>query len=184
MSLLPHTMYFVGIICPPEIEELVLKFKNWMKEHYRCIVALKSPSHLTLVPPFWCGIEKETELLETIQSFQPGKKEWEIRLNGFSHFINRVIFIDVVENPDLLELRNRAEEHFQNSFGELIKKDERPYRPHVTIANRDLSPGDFEKAWPHFSKMEFSKSFTTKQVSLLKLKEGKWEVIGATKTSH
>ena len=178
MSLLPHTMYFVGILCPPEIEEKVLQFKNWMREHYGCIVALKSPGHLTLVPPFWMKTESEQELMQTLQSFQNEGAEFEIRLNGFSHFTNRVMFIQVEENPALLELKNRVEDHFQNIFGELIKKDERPFHPHVTIANRDLRPGDYESAWPHFEKKEFNKSFNAKTISLLKLQQGRWEVIG------
>ena len=63
-------MYFVAIVCPEQINEKVLQFKNWMKTRFDCTVALKSPAHITLVAPFWLENEKEAELIVSLMAFR------------------------------------------------------------------------------------------------------------------
>lgn len=162
-------MYYVAVVCPAHIEEKVLQFKYWMKEQFNCIVALKSPAHITLLPPFWLEEAREPELQQTLQSFKSDINELEIQLEGFAHFGNKVLFINVNENPLLEELKCQMEEHFLQSFSAVIKKDDRPFHPHITIASRDMKPGDFEKAWQYFSKKQFIETFRIKMVSLLRL---------------
>ena len=174
----PHNMYFVAILCPQAVNEKVLLFKNWMKEQFGCVVALKSPAHITLVPPFWLGEAKELLLLQAVQSFESTMDGLEIEVEGFSHFGRRVLFVSVKENLALKELKSQVEEHFIKSFSASIQKDDRPFHPHITIANRDLKPSDFEKAWQNFNNKEFHEIFLTKRISLLKLRSGKWNVIG------
>ena len=171
-------MYYVAIACPREVDEKVMGFKQWMKEQFGSVVALKSPAHITLIQPFWLDISRETELLQTLQSFPGDGEELRIRLEGFSHFGKRVLFIQVKENPVLQELQTQTEKHFLQCFDDVLKKDTRPFHPHITIANRDMKPGDFEKAWQHFSGKKFNETFCAKTISLFKLTQGKWSVIG------
>ena len=152
-----------------------------MKEHFGCIVALRSPAHITLIPPFWLEEEYESTLQDTLKSFNPGIDKINIILDGFAHFNRRVLFIRVKDHPGLSELRTKSEIHFMSDFGGVIKTDNRPFHPHVTIANRDLKPGVFEKAWPHFAEREFKESYVSGDVSLLKLVSGKWMVVGEKK---
>jgi 2'-5' RNA ligase len=158
-----------------------LQHKNWMKEQFGCVVALKSPAHITLIPPFWMEESVEVDLVNTISDFYPTINPISIQLNGFSHFGNRVLFIAVIANPDLDRLKNETQEFFNTHFS-FIKKDERPFHPHITIANRDVKPSAFINAWEHFSKASFHESFDCTSISLLKLKEGKWNVIA--ESSH
>ena len=174
----PHNMYFVAILCSQPVNEKVMLFKNRMKEQFGCVVALKSPAHITLVPPFWLAEAKEVLLLQAMQSFGSTMDGLEIELDGFSHFGKRVLFAAVKDNPDLNELKSEVQGHFIRSFGTSIQKDDRPFHPHVTIANRDLKPSDFEKAWQHFNAREFHEAFFTNSIYLLKLRSGRWEVIG------
>jgi 2'-5' RNA ligase len=171
-------MYYVAIVCPADINEKILKFKYWMKEQFGCIVALKSPAHITLIPPFWLEQEKETSLQQTLQSLSINIDEAEINLQGFSHFNKRVLFIHVKENPALEEIKQKTEKHFIQMVGDSIKTDDRNFHPHITIANRDLKPADFLKAWEHFAKKDFKEIFRAGTISLLKLGPDKWNVIG------
>lgn len=173
-----NRMYYIAVVCPPQVNEKVLHYKIWMKEQFGCIVALKSPAHITIIPPFWLDEKREDELLLSLQSFSGKLPEVEIQLEGFDHFRNRVLFINVTENKILNDLKVEAENHFMESFAGCIKKDNRPFHPHITIANRDMKPSHFEKAWEYFSKKEFSETFLVKTLSLLKLSTGKWNVIG------
>lgn len=172
-----HSMYYVATLCPPAIDDKVQKHKVWMRDHFGCVVALKSPAHITLIPPFWLNHTAEQLLIETVQSFQTDKTPIELQLHDFSHFTDKVIFITVVENQPLNNLRIETEDHFIQSFHGIIKPDERPFHPHITIANRDIKPSDFKQAWQHFAKESFKESFQSNIISLLKLSAGKWNVI-------
>jgi 2'-5' RNA ligase len=173
----PHKMYFAAIVCIPEIEKKIIQFKYLMRDRYGCVTALRSPAHITLIPPFWLNETIEPVLLARIQSFKRHIGEVQVSLNGFDHFGRRVLFVKVDGNPSMEELKNQLTDHLSSVLGEIIKKEERPFHPHITIANRDLKPNNFLSAWEYFSGKQFKEMFTTNTISLLKLSPGKWNVI-------
>ena len=173
-----HSMFFVAIICPPSVDKKVLQYKRLMKEQFGCIVALKSPAHITLIPPFWLEDEREKALVDTLQLFSSDIDTLKIHLNGFSHFGKRVLFVKVNENPALEEVKKQVENHFIKVFNDVFKKGDRTFHPHVTIANRDIKPSDFLTAWQYFSQKEFNEIFPGITISLLKLSSGQWNIIG------
>jgi 2'-5' RNA ligase len=172
-----HKMYFIAIVCPPETDLKILNFKFWMKEQFGSVVALKSPAHITLIQPFWFEEEKEDILRKALNEFENEKAVLEISLDGFSHFGKRVLFVSVKDNPSLEVLKWQLGKHFTGLFGDVIKKEDRFFQPHVTFASRDMKPGHFEKAWQHYEKIDFKEKFIVKKLSLLKLDHGKWNVI-------
>ena len=172
-----HAMYFVAIMCPPELDQYVMQYKFWMRDRFGCVQALKSTAHITIIPPCWFPIDREEKLLQTLQAFTSNRNELKIQLDGFSAFGKRVLFIRVLENRKLEELKKQVELHFAGIFGELISTDDRPFHPHITIANRDMKPGDFEKAWSYFSDKKCNDNFNSKTISLLKLTAANWKVI-------
>ena len=172
-----HSMYFLAVLCPPSIDEKVQAHKLWMRDRFGCTVALKSAAHITLIPPFWMETNSEELQIQTLTQFQTTIPAFQIQLKGFSHFSNRVLFVAVNENHQLGSLRKAVEDHFIQPFHGIIKPDDRPFHPHVTIANRDIKPGDFIKAWEHFKRLTFDERFDATSLSLLKLSPGKWNVI-------
>ena len=170
-------MYFVAVLCPPEIDREVATFKKWMKDQFLCTVALKSPAHITLVKPFWIETNWEDYLVSALEACDPGIPKFSIELKGFSHFGKRVLYVDVTPSEQLKELKKKVEDHFIRTFGDSLKREQMSFQPHITIANRDLKPSDFDKAWAHFSKNSFEASFVAERITLLKLVEGKWEVL-------
>lgn len=170
-------MYFIAILCPPQIDNKILRFKQWMKEQYGCVVALKSPAHITLAPPFWLDVEQEPLLMQALDNFKSDLDELKIKLNGFSHFGKRVLFVQVAKNSRLEELKKKVESHFISSFSDSIKPDDRSFQPHVTIATRDMKPSDFMLAWGHFMNKSFDENFSVKKISLLKLSPGRWNIL-------
>ena len=65
-----HCMYYLAIVCPDELNKKILSFKLWMQEKFDCKVALKSPAHITLIPPFWFAAEEEDILLQALHVFK------------------------------------------------------------------------------------------------------------------
>lgn len=166
----------MALVCQPPLNKKILRYKLWMRDQFGCVVAMKSPAHITLIPPFWLPDSEEEKLLDALQSFTSTIGELMIPLNGFSHFRKRVLFVAVDASPELEQLKKQAEDHFIKIFP-AIKKDTRPFHPHITIANRDMKPSHFEKAWEYFSGKKFVEGFSTRTISLLIHSGGKWNVL-------
>lgn len=168
------TLFFAGLLCPEDPASRILAFKLWMKERYGCLVALKSPAHITLIPPFRVSTEQETRLIHTLQTFTSDLPELLIQLNGFNHFGKRVIYVQVNDNSGLRKLKTQTMTWFQNGMGNRIPSDNHPFHPHISIATRDLAKDDFDRAWFHFSSLSFQADFYAHNLSLLRLTDGKW----------
>src|SRR3712207_6828565 len=130
-------MYFVAIVLPLELNEKVLKWKQFVKEKWGCSVGLKSPAHITLVPPFWLEPEKEQRLLQDVVALSQCNP-FTIRTKNFSAFRPRTIFIATEENEKLNALKKTIDGYFYNQNNYKVTIDTRPFHPHITIATRDL----------------------------------------------
>jgi 2'-5' RNA ligase len=170
-------MYFVALVAPDDINQQVLKWKNFFKEHYQCTVALKSPAHITLIPPFWMEEELEKDLIDSIDKFSRSQKPFDITLKNFSTFKPRVIYADVLENELLNDLHRSLNEFINKQSKFPIKKEDRPFHPHVTLATRDLYKKAFYEAWDIFSKKQFEASWKINGISLLRHNKKNWDVI-------
>jgi 2'-5' RNA ligase len=170
-------MYFIAIVAPKEIADDVLNWKNLMKERFNCLVALRSPTHITLVPPFWMDELLEHKLKDSIAAFSQQQPSFEIYLENFGAFRPRVIFVDVVANRSLEALYAQLLQFLiaPNIFP--VKKDDRPFHPHITIATRDLHKKTFQEAWEIFSGKEYKTSWRAESVSLLRHNQKNWDVI-------
>jgi 2'-5' RNA ligase len=170
-------MYFVGLVLPTEINEDILKWKLFMKEHFNCLVALRSPAHITLVPPLWMSVDLENKLEEAIRLFSHHQAPLEVSLKDFAAFKPRVIYVDVLSNPQLQTLHDQLHEYLIASDLFTIKKEERSFHPHVTIATRDLHKSAFYEAWKTFEKKTYEASTVIRGLSLLKHNQKNWDVI-------
>ena len=170
-------MYFVALVAPEEIDRQILKWKNFFKENYGCTVALKSPAHITLIPPFWMNEELEKDLIKSIDEFSTAKNKFEIALKDFAAFKPRVIYVDVLKNELLNGLHESLSDFIykQNKFP--IKKEDRSFHPHVTLATRDLYKKAFYEAWEIFSVRKYEVLWLVKGISLLRHNKKNWDVI-------
>lgn len=170
-------MYFIALVAPEEINRQVLKWKLWMKEKYSCEAALKSPAHITLVPPFWMNVGLETGLKDSLNEFASVQSNFIAQLKNFSHFGHRVIFIDMVPNGQLTSLHHALFLFLLNKDCYPLKADDRPFSPHITLATRDLHKKAFYEAWEHFKERKYEKEWEVQNVSLLKHNKKNWDVI-------
>ena len=170
-------MYFVALVAPREINDQVVKWKNFFKEHYQCIVALKSPAHITLIPPFWMQAELESDLINSIAEFSLTIKSFDLVLKDFEAFRPRVIFVDVLKNETLHELHHTLTDFIYKQDRFPVKKEDRPFHPHVTLAARDLYKKAFYEAWEIFSTKKYEAYWKVNGISLLRNNKKNWDVI-------
>ena len=169
-------MYFIAIVLPVELDKKILLYKKWLAEKYDAKVGLKSPAHVTLVPPFRMEEEKQQALISDMEVLCTGTASFHIATNNFSSFAPRTLFIAVEANDTLHKLKKTVDDYFRNRTYK-IKMDARPFYPHITIATRDVHRKDFWEAWEHFRNKQFGEEFTATGISLLKHNGNTWDVV-------
>jgi 2'-5' RNA ligase len=173
-------MYFIALLAPEEINNQLLKWKQMMLDRFGCSIALRSPAHITLIPPFWLNPELEAKLMESISSFAGSQHPFEIELQNFSFFKPRVIFVAVSENTQLQQLQKDLADYLMHNFTFPVKKEERPFHPHVTIATRDLHKKTFYEAWEIFRDKKYSAPWEASGISILRHNKKNWDVISTS----
>lgn len=169
-------LYFIAIITPEPINRQVLEWKHYMQQQFNCQVALKSPAHITLVPPFNMGVAQEPELIAILDQLASQHQPFPIQLKNFDAFKPRVIFVHVQPDDRLQQLKKKVESALLQTNRFHIKKEDRPFHPHITIANRDLQKEDFKPAWQYFQHIPYDAVFEADNISLLRHNGARWEI--------
>jgi 2'-5' RNA ligase len=168
-------MYFIAVVLPQNLDEKILQYKKWMAEKYGCKVGLKSPAHITIVPPYWMEEEMEQTLISDIEKISNETVSFGITTNNFSSFPPRTLFIAAEEAEKLNGLKRLSDTFFRNTnYG--MKIETRRFHPHITIATRDLRKKDFWEAWEYFKDKTFREEFIAEGLSLLKHNGKTWDV--------
>lgn len=170
-------MYYIAIVLPRELDEQIIRFKYYMLEKYEAKVGLKSPAHITIVPPFWLHPEREDDLRSDLDSLARDIQPFPLSTKDFSAFKPRTIYIDVVPSEPLKEIKKKADRFFSERSQYGIKPENRAFNPHITIATRDLHKAAFAEAWPYFKDREFRKDWQAEGLSLLRHNKKNWDVI-------
>ncbi len=170
-------LYFIALVAPEGISRKVLEWKHWMLDNFGCRVALKSPAHITLIPPFRMASEQETHLRMYLDQFADRQKGFDIHLKDFSWFEPRVIFVQVMDNEALCELQHRLQTCLVRTKEIPIHKVDHRFTPHVTIANRDLQKHDFYTAKKKFSEIQYSADWPVDRLSLLRHNGLTWDIV-------
>ena len=171
------TMYFIALVLPSALNEKVLHWKNFMHQRYDCNVGLKSPAHITLIPPFWMEENTEAELFHDVAQLAKNSLPFIVRTKSFSAFKPRTIFVDVEKNIALDSLKENVDDFFKPNTYCKIKVDSRPFHPHITIATRDLFKKSFYEAWPVFEKEIFEEEWIVDGLSVLRHNKKNWDVV-------
>lgn len=164
-------LYSIALVPPKNIREEVLDFQRLAEKKFDSKVTLRSPVHITLVPPFNANPEELKQIIKKVTSNLKNHRPIATAIKGFYHFSNRTIMLEVNKNKSLDVLFTdimlaTSEITYNHSYSKFI--------PHITIANRDLSPEIFDKAYEYFSHIPYSRNFISEEVAIYVFEEGKW----------
>jgi 2'-5' RNA ligase len=172
---MPENLYFIAVIPPKHIQHRVTDYKELMSHRFGSKHALKSPPHITLIPPFWWPDEDLKQLLADLRDWSGEKTSFEIELSNFDCFKPRVIFIDILPNEKLNSLQAALKNRLKKSWG-LLSDHRDKFHPHLTIAFKDLKPSSFYRAWDLFKDQEYIDSFVCCDLQLLKYEGERWHL--------
>ncbi len=170
-------LYFIGLLPPADIRKEITEFKQYFLEKFGVRHAMKSPPHITLVPPFKWPEANEKQLTSALDRFASNEHNFPVVFENFGSFPPRVIFVDVRKNEPLEILYRKLTEYLSGEWNLLPDKNPgRPYHAHVTIAFKDLMKHQYNEAWPGFRDRKVMYEFTAGGITLLKHSGKQWEI--------
>ena len=169
--------YFIGLLPPPEVQRYATQVQAYFRDTYQSQAALRSPPHITLQAPFeWPAVDSE-QLVATLSQFRTLTPSIPIRLSGFGAFPPRVIFLAVEHTPALMTLQAELKQYVEDALGIIDRRSrDRPFRPHLTVAFRDLQPTAFRRSWPEFEPQTVQFDFDVQALTLLRHTGHRWEI--------
>jgi len=177
MDSISEKRYFIAILPPKDVMNEAESIKVDFANNYQSKGAKNAPAHITLHMPFLWKQEKEQQLIFALSDLQNNNTSFEIQLHHFSHFNDRVIFIDVKMSDTLSLLQKQVVKCMKHLFVFNQLEDKRGFHPHITVAFRDLKKEQFAKAWHVYKEKKFDKSFSCNSFSLMRHENKVWQEI-------
>ncbi|WP_194775486.1 RNA 2',3'-cyclic phosphodiesterase [Pararhodonellum marinum] len=168
--------YFIAVVPEAEIREAVNRIKLEIREKFNAKYALNSPPHITLKMPFTWDERREQKLMVTLEQFFVDKPAFELVLEGVGHFGNRVVYLSVKNEPQLISLQKEVSHICKTKLLLNREMSDQIFKPHMTVAYRDLKTRDFQPVLEMVKDMEYSTSMWVNKITLLKRKERIWEI--------
>jgi 2'-5' RNA ligase len=176
-----ENLYFIAIIPSAEIIEAITAFKQDFADRFLCTAALKLVPHITLKAPFKLPPSEHAQLLDWFKKLEVPEHPFNTDLKGFDVFPKKtspVIFVHVELNDQLIALQRFIIANFKAAYPNIMTGDfETNFRPHITIAYRDLKPAVFVEAWKEYQDRKYEAGIIVRDFHLLQHDEKKWNII-------
>ncbi|MGJ3250718.1 MAG: 2'-5' RNA ligase family protein [Elainellaceae cyanobacterium] len=171
-----YSKFFVALLLPLQVQEYANQVTKDLGDRYNTRAA-KAPPHITLFPPFEWQVENVVALESSIQEFASKAVPVPVTLSGFGAFRPRVIYINVIKSPELLDLHAHLLAHLENRLGIVDPKSKsRAFSPHVTVASRNMARSVFKQAWADVSPVSVQFEFVSDRLTLLSHDGHVWQV--------
>lgn len=169
--------WFIALLPPPAIAAAVDALARESCRYWDNDRALRSPPHVTLIPPFRRSRDAiapvKTGLQRLAETYPPFEMTW----GGWDCFAPRVVYLAVPPTEPLRHLRQRLVDGLRDDFAIDHPRDRnRPFCPHVTLAYTGQGSRDFETLWHAMPKEPFTATFTIHSLTLLRDDGHGWEI--------
>lgn len=169
--------HFIGVTVSGQLAETVSLCRRWMYERYGCKSGHQTPPHVTLIPPFTFPEDSPIVDLELVlESFADGQKPFEAHFSGFGAFAERTVFARVEPDIRWNDWHDGLCERLHATFPALLRRDKRPFTPHLTVSNRDIPFGAVPDALTHFNGIGLDLTVPVDHVVLFERKGSRWEI--------
>jgi len=176
-----QNLYFIALLPHDSVSDEITAFRNDFAQHYNSSRALRNMPHITLKAPFKLNANEHDTLLDWFDGIRPDVLPFTVELEDFGSFNNKnnpVIYVKPVMTPPLEKLQKAIITAFENNYPETgIHYVERSFHPHMTIAYRDLTPEQYERAMDVYRHKKYSASFRAERFFLLQHNGTEWKVI-------
>jgi 2'-5' RNA ligase len=130
------------------------------------------PSHLTLKYSF--ETEDISEVEAMIKKFCKNHAPTKLKLEGFSHFDNNVIFIKATPSMEMRQIHHELLKEFHKiSWMKWHEHDKENFNFHASVAHTDIAK-KFGDIWSYLKKYTPKYDLEWNNITLFKLVDGKW----------
>lgn len=173
-----HCLYFFAIIPPENVQASITKIKENFRDRYNAKHALKSPPHITLIPPFEYKRSEEKRLIDNLELFSSEEFRFTQKLENFGTFPPKVVYVRVEKSDHLIKLYERFGKFMAKNLQlKSIFHDSRKFKPHMTVAFRDLTKENFYLAKSEYEEKRISFTYNVESINLLRHNQKFWEIV-------
>src|SRR5687768_6780194 len=155
-----ENLYFIAIIPSQKICAEITGFKKDFADRFESKKALKVIPHITLKAPFKVPAAELSKLEQWFQQLYINLETFEIELKDFGAFHNKnnpVVFVQPIMNIHLYSLQQEIIRSFKVFSPQVpVMELELKYKPHITVAYRDLEPERFRQAWKEYQLKKYN----------------------------
>ena len=166
-------LYYIALLPDDKLSQLCLEYKQQAQNLFQAQAALRSPAHITLIPPFNADERALNQITLILAHLATQQHELELQLKGWQHFGVRTIYLGFEAYLALSSLKRQC--HQQISRITKLRQ-EAEFIPHISIINRDLAEIDFNSAWEYFSSQSYPVLTKCTQLALLKHTPFGWQI--------
>ncbi len=170
----PLIRWFIALVPPEDIQAQATAVVEELTARYQTRTA-KAPPHITLMPPFELAVNAIGPVKRSLADFARQQQPLQVTLDGFSAFPPRVLFIDVVRSPQLLQLKAELEACLVQQCG-LLPDNHPRFSPHMTVASRKLDRAKFKQMWGELESLSFEAAWESNAVTLLRYEKQRWQI--------
>lgn len=161
---------FVALDIASEVRHYIMDIQRELRLIREAKVAWAQPNGVHLTLKFLGGVSDDRlgEIAGALERAISGFSPVTIATNGHSAFPNlnrpRVLFIDLVSNPEL----NRLQKSIDASLSELgFELEDRPFKPHLTVGRVKFYPPDCNLGEAFSDMKPTNFSWTVEEVNLM-----------------
>lgn len=168
-------LYLAALLPPPELAEREHAIKKEIAERFGTKVAVTRPAHITIIAPLRADDEKLAAFDAILQNQAAQTEPFQLQVNGFGHFGNKVVYLHVEPHPAANNLYQCLKQQLLQQ--ELVSPKFFPHNtlnPHMTVAYRDLTPEMFRNIWEAYKDQEFKADFQADSLHLLRHEDKRW----------
>jgi 2'-5' RNA ligase len=170
------TLWFIALLPPDTVTEKVRAVQHEIADRFGPKSILKIPVHITLEPPFRLDDAEEPRLDALLRKFFATKENFSLKLKNFGSFRENVVFIEVAPSLPLLEIHGELSGLLRADAIVKTAPWQGGYTPHMTVANRDVTPEAHHHIWREFNTRKFYAEFSVEDIALLRHDEKLWQV--------
>ncbi len=175
----PQQTHFIGVLVPDDLTLTLEDCRRYMNETYGCRSGYGTPIHVTLVPPFHLSEDYSTgDLVQAIRNDVlpfASQLKFAAHIDNFDAFGDRTIFAKVIRDEKWTVLRDKVLAAVLKAAPGCTKKDQRPFQPHLTVANRDIPAGASVDALKVMNELNLVEDFSVDNITVFERKGGRWE---------
>lgn len=169
-------LWFVAVLPPQETVAAVRALQQEIADHFGPRRAMRLPPHITVEPPFRLADADSPQLGEALSVFFADKHAFHITLRDFGYFRDDVVFVHVAPSLELLEMHHALQQFLRGPAGIIKTAPLHPgYTPHLTLANRDVTPKQHAAIWRSLASRKFHATFEVSELCLMRHNGASWD---------